>query len=555
MKDIGRTVLLGTWISGIVLAFGCGGDTSPPLAPSPSAVADGSQRAAGKPSPSAAVADRGQRAAGNHGPATAWNDGVGVPASASSVDGDVTGLKSTAPAPVSPIDDAEIDDQTPVLTASKATGVHAAADFEHEFTLFKITGGNRAEIERGRGTSQGASVTSYQVRKKLDLASSYSWRVRAVFDDEHGPWSADAGFRTTAVILGTPRPLSPGNGEAVGIRPVFRVRNGTVEGNAGTVSIYVQVATDGDFAGIVARAAARASSGENTEIRLDDDLMPAKTYFWRARAVSSAGRRPGSWSAAATFRTVAIRLGTPRPLSPINDATTTTFRPVFRVRNGAVEGHSGVADIRLEVASDAGFMQVVGRARKAAQAGGETDLQLSKELTRATRYYWRVRALLASPEVVSGWSAIQRFRTPDTAAFRPGGSPNAPFTTGGGNPRNMLGVVRDVARRHPRAFRNSCQDRGGSWEFMDRVVEELRKIDGRWGYNCKRGNCNTVSHDVVNYYRGSRTSTAAANNSPDVSIIDVIASHCNPNPQPAWTDLTRATRDAGAIGRWKYPRR
>ena len=515
-------------------------------------MADGSQRATGKPSPSA-VADRGgQQAAVNHGPAAAWNDGVGVPASASSVDGDVTGLKSTAPAPVSPIDDAEIDDQTPVLTASKATGVHAAADFEHEFTLFKITGGNRAEIERGRGTSQGASVTSYQVRKKLDLASSYSWRVRAVFDDEHGPWSADAGFRTTAVILGTPRPLSPGNGEAVGIRPVFRVRNGTVEGNAGTVSIYVQVATDGDFAGIVARAAARASSGENTEIRLDDDLMPAKTYFWRARAVSSAGRRPGSWSAAATFRTVAIRLGTPRPLSPINDATTTTFRPVFRVRNGAVEGHSGVADIRLEVASDAGFMQVVGRARKAAQAGGETDLQLSKELTRATRYYWRVRALLASPEAVSDWSAIQRFRTPDTAAFTPGGSPNAPFTTGGGNPRNMLGVVRDVARRHPRAFRNSCQDHGGSWEFMDRVVEELRKIDGRWGYNCKRGNCNTVSHDVVNYYRGSRTSTAAANNSPDVSII---ANHCNPDLQPAWTDLTRATRAAGAIGRWKYPRR
>ena len=424
MKNIGRTVLLSAWISGIVLAFGCGGDTSPPLAPSPSAVADGSQRATGKPSPSA-VADRGQRAAGNHGPAAAWNDGVDVPVSASSVDGDATGLKSTAPAPVSPTDGAEIDDQTPVLTASKATGVHAAADFEHEFTLFKITGGNRAEIERGRGTSQGASVTSYQVRKKLDLASSYSWRVRAVFDDEHGPWSADAGFRTTAVILGTPRPLSPGNGEAVGIRPVFRVRNGTVEGNAGTVSIYVQVATDGDFAGIVARAAARASSGENTEVRLDDDLMPAKTYFWRARAVSSAGRRPGSWSAVATFKTVAIRLGTPRPLSPIGGATTTTLRPVFKVRNGTVEGHTGVADIRLEVASDADFMKVVGRkTQTAARARGETDLRLSNELMRATRYYWRVRALLASPEVVSGWSAIQRFRTPDTAAFRPGGSPN-----------------------------------------------------------------------------------------------------------------------------------
>ena len=103
MKNICRTVLLSTWISGIVLAFGCGGDTSPPLAPSPAAVADGSQRATGKPSP-AAVADGSQRAAVSHGPAAAWNDGVGVPASASSLDGDVTGLKSTAPAPVSPID-------------------------------------------------------------------------------------------------------------------------------------------------------------------------------------------------------------------------------------------------------------------------------------------------------------------------------------------------------------------------------------------------------------------------------------------------------------------
>lgn len=432
MKDIGRTLLLSMWISGLVLAFGCGDDTSsPPLAPSPPA-----------------VADRGQQAAVNHDPAAAWNDGVGGPASASSVDRATVGLKSTAPEPRSPIGDAEIDDQTPVLTASKATGVYGTADFEHEFALFKSTGGNQAEVERSHGTSQGAGVTSYRVRKRLDSASSYLWRVRAVSGGEYGPWSADARFRIA----------------------------------------------------------------------------------------------------------VAVRLGTPRPLSPINDATTTTLRPVFKVRNGAVEGHTGAADIRLEVASDADFMTIVGRAQKAAQAGGETDMQLSNALMRATRYYWRVRALLASPEVTSGWSATQRFRTPGTTAFTPGGSPNAPFTTGGGNPRNMVGVVQDIARRYPRTLRNSCQEHGGSWEFMDRVVEDLRKIDGRWGYNCKRGDCNTVSHDVVNYYRGSGTSRAAANNSTAVSIIDVIANHCTPNPRPAWTDLTRATRDAGAIGRWKYPR-
>ena len=38
-------------------------------------------------------------------------------------------------------------------------------------------------------------------------------------------------------------------------------------------------------------------------------------------------------------------------------------------------------------------------------------------------------------------------------------------------------------------------------------------------------------------------------------VIDVIINHCASNPQPAWTDMTQKTKDAGSIGRWKYPRR
>lgn len=527
MKDLGRTILLSTWISGIVLAFGCGDDTSPPLAPSPSAVADRGQRATVKPSPPA-VADRGQQATVNHDPAAAWNDGVGGPASASFVDRATVGLKSTAPEPRSPIGDAEIGDQTPVLTASKATGVYAAADFEHEFTLFKITGGNQAEIERGSGISQGAGVTSYQVRKRLDLASSYSWRVRAVFDDEHGPWSADARFRTAAVILGTPRPLFPVRGEAASIRPVFRVRNGAVEGNAGTVSIQVQVAADGDFADIVARAQARAASGENTEVRLGDDLMPEKTYFWRARAMSSAGRRSGSWSAVATFRTVAVRLGTPRPLSPINDATTTTLRPVFRVRNGAVEGHAGVADVRLEVASDADFMTIVGRARKAAQAGGETDLQLSNALMRATRYYWRVRALLASPEVTSGWSATQRFRTPGTATTAPGRGNCCP-------PPNRFDIVQAVLRRTGNLYREEIQ------QFTQRVAECLAVTDGDWGR--RRNDSGAIGKDTVAY----RTSRGRGRGP---FSIDIMGGAESDNPRPHWNIQRHDGIDGRVGGHW-----
>ena len=44
---------------------------------------------------------------------------------------------------------------------------------------------------------------------------------------------------------------------------------------------------------------------------------------------------------------------------------------------------------------------------------------------------------------------------------------------------------------HPEALRNSCTD----GEFVDRVVEALRAIDGGWGYNA-------LSADTVAYYAG-----------------------------------------------------
>ena len=118
----------------------------------------------------------------------------------------------------------------------------------------------------------------------------------------------------------------------------------------------------------------------------------------------------------------------------------------------------------------------------------------------------------------------------------------------------MLHVVQAVARQHPDVLRNSCQSHGGSWRFMDLVVEALRAPSGRGGFNCKRGNCNDVSHDVVDFYRGSGTTSNDAQGSTDVAIIDIIAGHCGSSPRPAWIDQTQATADAGAIGRWKFPR-
>ena len=128
--------------------------------------------------------------------------------------------------------------------------------------------------------------------------------------------------------------------------------------------------------------------------------------------------------------------------------------------------------------------------------------------------------------------------------------PPTPDPCRGGDPPNMLAVVRQVAAAHPQSLANSCQDQGGSWDFMDRVVETLRQYSQCWGYNCKRGDCNSISHDVVDYYRGTGDGTGSTN----VAIIDVIANHCSSNPQPVWTDITQETANQGTVGRWKYPR-
>ncbi len=60
-----------------------------------------------------------------------------------------------------------------------------------------------------------------------------------------------------------------------------------------------------------------------------------------------------------------------------------------------------------------------------------------------------------------------------------------------------------MAAARPDLLRNSCQEHGGSWAFMDAVVDTLRTYDTRWGYNWKRGNVGDPSMDVIDYHWGA----------------------------------------------------
>jgi hypothetical protein len=97
---------------------------------------------------------------------------------------------------------------------------------------------------------------------------------------------------------------------------------------------------------------------------------------------------------------------------------------------------------------------------------------------------------------------------------------------------NMAGIVAEVAAQNPGALRNSCQEHGGNWEFLDRLVDRLRQFDTRWGYNCKRGNCPDISQDVVAYHAGAGPDVDGA---LETYTVDVIGGHCGSSPAAWWS--------------------
>ena len=481
-----------------------------------------------------------------------------------------TELKASAPMPTSPAGGVEIPDLRPVLEVTNAEpdqaflAAFAEDNFQYQFEIHKVAGGSRTAVEAAATVPGGSGSTSYRVATALDRAASYTWRARAFFDGAYGPWSVDAAFSTAAVVLSPPMPRSPIADASVDVDTVFTVGNPTVEGRirggVGGVQIEIQVATDDMFASIVGTAREHARSRGETNLALNVFLADETTYYWRARAMATAvaggSRVTSAWSDVASFKTRAVRLGTPRPLAPI-DGATVGVGTHFRVRNGSVQGiSSGGIQIEVQVAPSRTFDDPrTGSDRM--RGGTETTVDLRGNLMPDQQYFWRARATVsagAAGAFHSEWSDAASFRT---SADGGGGTvptgPAGPFGPGG-NPPNRLSLLQEVARLHPDALRNSCQDHGGSWRFMELAVERLRQESGRWGYNCKRGNCPDVSHDAIAYYRGSGQTIDAAQNSTNVAIIDIIAGHCGPNPQPSWLDVTQATADANSIGRWRYPR-
>jgi hypothetical protein len=253
-----------------------------------------------------------------------------------------------------------------------------------------------------------------------------------------------------------------------------------------------------------------------------------------------------------------LKVQAPSPVSPTNDLTIDSRRPTMVVTNVQGKFVGGTFSYEFELLNDGN--SPIDRSTQPS-GNDRTQWAYPTDLERDTPYRWRARARLGA--AAGPWSATSRFktifekRTPDP-------DPNSICFDSVGNlvrncipPPNMLHIAQRVAAENPGilSLRRSCQeaqfggDHVSGWEFLDKLVDALRLEDTRFGYNCKRGNCNDASLDVVVYHYGPGPDQG----SPNIWAWDVVAGHCLAGAAPVWLHITNIHGSGGGFtsrGRW-----
>ena len=275
-----------------------------------------------------------------------------------------------------------------------------------------------------------------------------------------------------------------------------------------------------------------------------------------APTAPSAGQgAPSAATAAADGST--LKFNAPALVAPVEGAKAEDRRPTLLWAN-ATSKYAGIGvayDLEVETATAKVYSQTVGETPDF----GSHLLPFDTEYD--TKYYWRVRSRVGNEfGPWANWAEFMSVSRPaaviPTGPGAVAGSCSAPLSPlGPGESRkprpNHSGVVRQMVSAFPYVLASSCQEHGGTWEFMDRAVDALRSVDGRYGYNAKRGNMNDPSVDVVSYYYAGGPEIHGR---PEVYIFDLLAGHCGPTPSLFWGDVTDITFSSGTLGRTMFPR-
>jgi hypothetical protein len=302
-------------------------------------------------------------------------------------------------------------------------------------------------------------------------------------EKSRNPLSPNVAGPIAGVTISTPKTLQPSNGSelTVGSNIDLLIENATTNGER-PLWQHVEVALDSAFASKV-HTNEKLALGPNgqTSYRVPAGLSGGRTYYWRVRALD--GANTGSFSNGAMFKLVIpVVIEPPVPMSPVGDATTTTRSPALVLRNTAITGPAGAVTYYFQLATDAGFANVVFNGSAPRTGGESTSLQLP-ELAAGARYFWRAYGSDGSNH--STWGPLQAFQTPaPPAPTPPPTAPTPPPSTPNPNPNpnppepSVPGATRDISPDEALSIIKAVHD-GGGYNLGSGSSREYR-IDFFW---------------------------------------------------------------------------
>lgn len=153
--------------------------------------------------------------------------------------------------------------------------------------------------------------TSVKLSDMLTSGRTYYWRAMAADGANSGPYVSTNFDVYTPVTIGAPTPVSPIDGVKITVlRPTLKVTNASKSGPVGAVTYNFQVSESQTFAVLVINAGV-SEQATSTSHTPSEDLLVAKTYYWRVRAVDPT--TSGPWSVTQSFKTPDAGAPVPTP--------------------------------------------------------------------------------------------------------------------------------------------------------------------------------------------------------------------------------------------------
>ena len=215
-----------------------------------------------------------------------------------------------------------------------------------------------------------------------------------------------------STTIATAVPVSPANGATVAnnTQPITLTVNNASSSSSSLVYTF-EVATDSGFANKVASKDVPQGT-DQTSLKLDP-LAADKTYYWRVRA--TAGDTVGAYTSPVTFTIgPAITIDPPVAVLPVSGSTTPSPRPTLTVQNSTHSGPIGSIVYRFEIATDAGFANVI-QSGTVAETSSQTSFTPSANLAFTTKFYWHARGTDTANNVSGNYSTASTFTTPSNA--------------------------------------------------------------------------------------------------------------------------------------------